>query len=70
MIQKTFRIRGMTCPNCAMNIERLEDDLPGIRTLTASYLKGSMEVEFDEGRISEAEIVVAVARLGYQVEAV
>lgn len=70
MIQKTYRIRGMTCPNCAMNIERLENDLPGIRTLTASYLKGSMEVEFDEGRISESEIVAAVAQLGYQAETV
>ncbi len=68
MIRKTFRIRGMTCPNCAINIERLEDDLPGIRSVAASYLKGSMEVEFDEGRISEAEIVEAVARLGYLVE--
>jgi copper chaperone CopZ len=69
MIRKTFRIRGMTCPNCAMNIERLEDDLPGIRSVTASYLKGSMEVEFDERRVSEEEILAAVARLGYQAQA-
>lgn len=68
MLHKTYRITGMSCPNCAMNIEGIEDELPGIRMLFASYQKASMEIEFDEYQVSEAEILAAVQRHGYQLE--
>ena len=68
MIHKTYRVTGMSCPNCAMNIEGIEDELPGIRMLLASYQKGSMEIEFDETLVSEDEILAAVQRHGYQAE--
>lgn len=65
MIKKTYRVSDMHCANCAMHIEGLEDDLPGIKTVAASYKKGQMTVEFDEKIVSEAQILAAVARLGY-----
>ena len=68
MTRKTYRVLGMTCPNCAMNLEAIEEDLPGIQLVLANYRKGRMEVEFDETRVSEAEILAAVARRGYQAE--
>ncbi|NTV64846.1 MAG: SPASM domain-containing protein [Oscillochloris sp.] len=61
-------------PNCAiykalypevMRLEGLEDDLPGVKSVVASYRKGQMTVEYDETRLSEAQILAAVARLGY-----
>ena len=66
MIIKTFRMEGMHCPNCAMNVESIEDDLPGIKQVSASYQKGWMEVEFDEAKVTEAQILAAVAKRGYQ----
>ncbi len=65
MIKKTYRVSDMHCANCAMHIEGLEDDLPGIKTVAASYKKGQMTVEFDEKIVTEAQILAAVARLGY-----
>ena len=65
MIKKTFRVSDMHCSNCAMKIEGLEDDLPGIRSISASYKKGQMVVEFDESRITEALIIAAVKEQGY-----
>jgi copper chaperone CopZ len=65
MAKKTFHILDMHCPNCAMTLEGLEDDLPGVQSVSASYAKGEMLVEFDERRVSEAEIVSAVEKLGY-----
>jgi copper chaperone CopZ len=50
-----------------MNIEGIEDDLPGINQISASYQKGQMVVEFDEARVSENQILEAVKERGYQV---
>jgi copper chaperone CopZ len=66
MIKKTFRVEGMSCSSCPMNVESIEDDLPGIKRVLASYQKGNMVVEYDETRVSEAEIIAAVAKRGYQ----
>jgi copper chaperone CopZ len=66
MVKKTYRVEGMHCSNCAMNIEGIEDDLPGVRQVCASYQKGQMVVEFDESEVSEAQILTAVEKRGYQ----
>lgn len=69
MIKKTFRVRDMHCPNCAMTLEGIEDDLPGIRQISASYQKMQMTVEYDESQVSEAQILEAVKGKGYTAEA-
>jgi copper chaperone CopZ len=68
MVKKTFRIEGMHCSNCPMEVESIEDDLPGIKQVSASYQKGQMVVEFDETLVSEAEILSAVEKKGYHAE--
>ena len=60
----------MLCPNCAFHLEGLEDELPGVRRITASYKKQSMEVEFDEARVSTDQIIAAANTLGYHPEIV
>ena len=66
MLKKTYRVDGMHCSNCAMNLEGIEDDLPGIKQISASYQKGQMVVEFDEAKVSENQIISAVEKRGYQ----
>ena len=51
-----------------MHLESLEDELPGVLRISASYAKGSMVVEYAEDKISEAQIVEAVRRKGYTAE--
>jgi copper chaperone CopZ len=68
MVKKTFRVEGMHCSNCPMIVESIEDDLPGIKNISASYQKGQMVVEFDETLVSEAEILSAVEKKGYHAE--
>ncbi len=55
----------MSCSNCAMKLESLEDDLDGVKAITASYHKLTMIVEYDESRLGEAQIVAAVKEKGY-----
>jgi len=48
-----------------MRLEGLEDDLPGVRDINASYHKQQMIVEFDEKVLSDEQIIAAVKKLGY-----
>ncbi len=66
MVKRIYRVEGMHCSNCAMNIESIEDDLPGVRQVSASYQKGRMVVDFDDLQISEEQILAAVKERGYQ----
>jgi len=66
MVKKIFRVEGMHCSSCPMEVESIEDDLQGIKQVSASYQKGQMMVEFDETKVSEAQIIAAVEKRGYQ----
>ncbi len=48
MQKKTFKILDMHCSNCPMILESIEDDLVGVKQISASYARGTMVVEFDE----------------------
>ena len=66
MIKKTFKIPDMTCSNCAMKLESLEDTLDGVKEINASYHKLQMEIIYDESRLTDEQIVAAVKKKGYQ----
>ncbi|HPS42672.1 MAG TPA: cation transporter [Anaerolineaceae bacterium] len=61
----TFLVADMHCSSCAMRLQSLEDDLPGVLQVDASYVKQKMVVTFDESRVSEVQIIAAVSELGY-----
>lgn len=56
----------MTCSNCAMKLESLEDSLEGVKEVNASYHRLEMVIEYDETKLSEEQIVAAVKKKGYQ----
>lgn len=64
-MKQTFKVTDMHCVNCALKIESLEDELPGVRSVSASYAKGQVVVEYDETRLSPEQIVTAIRRKGY-----
>jgi len=66
MIKKTFKIPDMTCSNCAMKLEALEDTLEGVKEINASYHRLEMVIEFDESKLSDDQIIAAVRKKGYQ----
>lgn len=55
----------MTCTNCAIKIESLEDDLDGVKEINASYHKLEMVIEYDESKLSDEQIIAAVKKKGY-----
>jgi copper chaperone CopZ len=65
MIRQTFRIPDMHCSNCVLRIESLEDDLPGVARVSASYARGQAVIEYDENRLTPADIIAAIRAQGY-----
>ena len=65
MIKQTFQVSDMHCSNCAMKIESIEDDLPGVKRVYASYVRGQVTVEYDERQVSPETIIAAVKKQGY-----
>jgi len=65
MIKKTFKVNDMTCVNCAMKLESLEDTLEGVKEINASYHKSEMTVVYDEKKLTEEQIIDAVKKKGY-----
>jgi copper chaperone CopZ len=65
MIKQTFKVTDMSCTNCAMKLESLEDVLTGVKEINASYHRLEMVVEYDESKLTEGEIVAAVKKKGY-----
>jgi len=63
----TLKIKGMECPNCTMNLERIEDKLKGILFAEASYHKAQMVLVYDETVVGMDQIKAEVIRLGYEV---
>jgi copper chaperone CopZ len=66
MIKRTFRVPNMECPNCAMHLEGLEDRLPGVKQINASYRKLEMVVEYDEQLLTDTQIIAAAKEEGYE----
>ncbi len=65
MIKKTFKVADMSCTNCAMKLEGLEDVLEGVKEINASYHKLEMVIEYDESRLTDDAIIAAVKKKGY-----
>lgn len=63
-----FHVQDMHCPACAMHLQGLEDELPGIRCVDASYKKQIMEVDFDEKKVTIEQIILAANAIGYHPE--
>lgn len=66
MIKKTFKVPDMSCTNCAMKLESLEDTLDGVKEINASYHKLEMVIIYDETKLTDEQIIAAVKKKGYQ----
>ena len=66
MIKQIFKVEDMHCANCAIKIESIEDDLPGVKEVNASYVRQQMIVEYDENLVNVDEIIAAVRKRGYR----
>jgi len=64
----TIPVSGMTCANCAMNIERTLKKLPGIREAAVNFASEQAGVTFDDASVSVPDIVGAINKAGFEAQ--
>ncbi len=67
MTKLVFKISGMHCTSCALNIDLDLEDLPGIKSAKTSYARQETEIEFDPLKLSPQNIITAINKTGYKV---
>ena len=68
MIQtKIFKISGMHCTSCAMNIDGELEDAEGVVEARTHYARQQTEVKFDMEKIQFEQIAQIIKRNGYEV---
>ena len=65
MTEKTFRVEGMSCAHCKAAVEHELNGLSGVERSSADLERGTVEVAYDEDRVSTEEIRGAVEEAGY-----
>ena len=63
----TFPVHGMTCANCAMNIERALNKLSGTESTQVNFATEKALVTFDPQQLTPAQLVDAVEKAGFKV---
>ncbi|MBR2774284.1 MAG: heavy metal translocating P-type ATPase [Selenomonadaceae bacterium] len=65
MTKETFDVTGMSCSACSARVEKAVGKLVGSDNVSVNLLTNSMQVRFDEAKVSVAAIVEAVINAGY-----
>jgi len=66
----TMPVTGMTCTNCALNIERSVKKLSGIHAANVNFASEQVTVSFDSGAVKVPDIVQKITGAGFSVETV
>ncbi|RII36699.1 Cu(2+)-exporting ATPase [Clostridium chromiireducens] len=67
MKKKAIRIEGMTCSACSNRVERFVKKLDGINSANVNFATETLNVEFDESKLSNETIEATVVKAGYGV---
>ena len=65
MTEKTLRVPDMHCGHCKAAVESELNKISGVEYSKADVEKGTVEVFFDEGKVSTADLKGAIEEAGY-----
>ena len=60
-------VSGMTCANCAMNIERAVKKLNGVSDVRVNFAAEQAAVSFDPARLEVKDVIAKISSSGYSV---
>ena len=69
MIEKTLKVEGMSCAHCKAAVEEELGRLSGVEYANADPDRGTVEVRFDEARLTDDDLGAAVVEAGYSIDA-
>ena len=66
--KKTLAVKGMTCASCAARIEKVLSPREGIKAVAVNLAAETMEIEWDDAKLSLDDISGQVKGLGFDLE--
>lgn len=64
-MKKTVPVVGMACSACSAHVEKKLRSLPGVREASVSLVERTATVDFDERKITLADMKAAIVGIGY-----
>ncbi len=64
--QVEFRVSGMSCASCVVNIESVLGEMPGVDRVDVSFGTERASVDFDPNQVTPAQLQAAAADAGYK----
>ena len=68
-MKEKFEVLGMTCSSCQAHVEKAVSKLDGVEEVNVNLLSNSMNVTYQEDKVSTSDIVKAVEHAGYKASA-
>ena len=65
MKSEKYSITGMSCSACSSRVEKSESTLKGVDKVSVNLLTNSMQITYDEGIVSSADIIKTAEKEGY-----
>jgi copper chaperone len=69
MTEKTLKVPDMSCGHCKAAVEGELNKISGVKYSKADVEKGTVEVSFDDGKVSIEDLKGAIERAGYTLAA-
>ncbi|MBI3379955.1 heavy-metal-associated domain-containing protein [Candidatus Gottesmanbacteria bacterium] len=67
MLKKSvFKISGMHCNTCSLNIDWELEETDGVKEVKTSYAAQKTELTFDDDLISSKKIIEIIKKTGYE----
>jgi copper chaperone len=67
MTDRIFEVPDMSCGHCKAAVEGELNKLSGVEAANADVEKGTVEVSYDEGRVTAEDLMGAIEEAGYTV---
>jgi copper chaperone CopZ len=70
MKKATIQLETLTCPSCALKIEKAVKSLNGVDkdSVNVTFMSSKVKLEFDDEKLKVDEIEKAITSLGYEVK--
>ena len=69
MTDKTVSVEGMGCGHCKAAVEGELNKLSGVERSNVNVEKGTVEISYDEARVTDEDLEGAIEEAGYIVAA-
>jgi len=68
MAKEVFKIKGMHCASCAVNIQKAISKLLGVNKAEVNFGSETALIEYDEQKVAPQNLAKAVSDVGYEME--